>query len=85
MQLPEFEGRRGGHQAVAIGSDLHVLAGWDGTDILDTVEIFDARKNAWRQGARMKTNRAYFGAAELDGQLFALGGLENKAVLRVPS
>lgn len=72
--------RRGGHQAVVMDSEVHMLGGWDSKEFLDSHEVYDACKNAWVPAPPMKSCRAYFAAACLDNVLYALGGMQQKSV-----
>ena len=72
--------RRGGHAMVAVGTDLYVLGGWNNDLFMTEVEVFDARANAWREHASLKTPHAYFSAAHLDGKLYVLGGMADQQV-----
>jgi hypothetical protein len=78
VQLPDCSTVRGGHEMVTVGSDVYALGGWDNTDFLEVVDIFDTRAGAWRQGKDMKTKHAYFSAAHLDGDLYAMSGMSDR-------
>jgi len=69
---------RGGHEMVTVGSDVYALGGWDNADFLSVVDVYDTRAGAWRQGKDMKTKHAYFSAALLDGDLYAMSGMSDR-------
>lgn len=84
MQLPECRNKRGGHNAVTVGEEIWTLGGWDNVVFQDTAEVYDSRASRWRKGASMKTAHAYFAAAHLHGELFALGGMSERTVSPPP-
>lgn len=67
--------KRGSTSAVALGSDLVVVGGFDGSMFHDSVEVYDTRASQWRELASMAEPRAYASAANLDGRLYAIGGM----------
>ena len=65
---------------VSVGTELYALGGWNNDQFMSEVEVYDARKNAWREFAALKTPHAYFSAAHLDGKLYVLGGMVDQQV-----
>ena len=41
------------------------------------MEVYDARKDAWRMIAPMEESRAYGAAVTVDGRVYALGGMQS--------
>ena len=41
------------------------------------MEVYDARKDAWRDVAPMQENRAYGSAVTVDGAVYAVGGMQS--------
>ena len=66
---------------VAAGQEIWAMGGWDNNVFQDAVEIFDVRADKWRVGPRMKTAHAYFPAAYLNGEMYALAGMSDREVL----
>src|SRR5438874_829660 len=63
--------------AAATGSDgrTYAIGGFDGTNILNTVEAYTPGSNSWSTVTPLPTARTALAAAEgLDGQLYVIGG-----------
>ena len=61
---------------------LYAVGGSDGQHHLDSVERYEAGENVWRQVAPMRTARRNCGVGVLNGQLYAVGGRnERKQVM----
>ena len=80
LRLPDCSARRGGHSVVTVGHELWAMGGWDNSAFQDAVDIYDSKADKWRPGKRMKTPRAYFAAAHLDGLVYALSGMQERQV-----
>jgi hypothetical protein len=46
-QIPAMGSKRGSLSATVLNGKLYALGGFDGTNFLNTVEIFDPRGHAW--------------------------------------
>jgi hypothetical protein len=64
--------------ASADGATLIAAGGFRGDAFLNTVEVYEARKDAWRPGAALAAPRAYGAAASADGAVCVLGGLNGR-------
>ena len=57
---------------------LYAVGGWDGGNLLSSVEVYDPRTNAWKAVAPMSTKRYGLAASVLtvggQEQLYAVGG-----------
>ena len=53
---------------------LYVIGGYNGTNVLNTVDIFDPTTNTWTSGTNMPTARSHLRAAVLNGKIYAIGG-----------
>lgn len=78
-RLQDMPGPRSDHQAVVLGTDLYVLGGMGpdpagGKGPLDRVEVFDTVMESWSSGPSLATGRRNFGAVELGGIIYAIGG-----------
>lgn len=51
------------------------MGGFDGTSIVQTVEIYDPRLGSWMPGEPMKHARGYSAAAVLDQSIYVIGGV----------
>lgn len=58
---------------------LYVVGGSDGTQSLDTTEMYDPDKEIWSQGPRMTTPRANVGVAVIGNKLYAVGGFSGNS------
>jgi N-acetylneuraminic acid mutarotase len=78
----ELEGMnqsRGAHGAAVIGDRLYVVGGeldyaLESLPAIATMEVYDFKTGEWSEGPAMPTARHHFGAAALDGKLYAVGG-----------
>ena len=75
LQLPEMSTKRGSSAAATMGYDLVAVGGFDGSSFHDSVEAYDTRAGKWRMLAPMSAPRAYAAAANVDGKLYAMGGM----------
>src|SRR6185503_8779973 len=58
----------------SLGDRIVAVGGFDGTNLLGTVEIYDPRTDAWTAAAPMPTPRAGLALAAFNGKLYAIGG-----------
>jgi N-acetylneuraminic acid mutarotase len=79
--LAQMDTPRAGHAAAVIGDRLYVVGGTTDAPFSDenqppltSLEIFDFQTGEWSRGPDMPTGRHHFGAAALDGRLYAVGG-----------
>jgi len=70
---------RSGVGAVAVGGLIYVFGGWSlvgSTPTLQNlVEVYDPAADSWSTAAPMPTARAYLGATECGGKIYAIGGM----------
>lgn len=55
----------------------YALGGYDGTQMVSTVEIFDRRKGQWTPGKEMNIARGYAGAVVLGESMYVMGGMKD--------
>src|SRR5258708_34310692 len=61
--------------AAAIGGKVYMVGGGNySCGVNSTLQAYDPPANAWTNLANMPTARYEFGATELNGQLYAIGG-----------
>ena len=60
-------------QAITVGSKIYAISG-AGEETVDVVEIYDPETDRWETGASIPTRRGWFGAALVDGGIYAMGG-----------
>lgn len=53
---------------------MYVVGGSDGTQSLDTTEVYDLDEQMWSPGPNMTTPRANVGVAVVGNRLYAVGG-----------
>jgi len=53
------------------------VGGYDGSNRISTVEIFDPRTNSWRIGSPFSIARGYGCAVTMDDNLFYIGGVND--------
>ncbi|HEX9494918.1 MAG TPA: kelch repeat-containing protein [Candidatus Limnocylindria bacterium] len=73
-ELPRMPGPRSQAAAVARGSDIYVVGGWDGARLVAPTYIFHSEGGGWTMGAAIPTPRDHLAAAELDAKVCAVGG-----------
>ena len=66
-------GRNGLSTAVVEGK-IYAIGGWDGSQILSTVETYDPVTGTWTKRADMRAPRAFLSSAVVDGKIYAIGG-----------
>ena len=80
-------GRPGARVNLAVassGTKLFAVGGWDsGSNVLDTLEIYESTTDSWSTAAPMPTARSDLAAAIVDNTLFALGGQDWSGTLDV--
>lgn len=67
--------KRGSSASAVLGWDLVAVGGFDGTVFHETVEAYDTRAGKWRMLGSMVDPRAYGCVENLDGKLYAMGGM----------
>jgi len=55
----------------------YAVGGYDGSNRISTVEIFDPRTNSWRIGSPFSIARGYGCAVTMDDNLFYIGGVND--------
>jgi N-acetylneuraminic acid mutarotase len=61
--------------AVAFEGKIYLLGGrWQSPGEMNSIEIYDPETDSWELGTPMLEARSGFGAAVLNGRIFALGG-----------
>jgi len=60
---------------------LYLFGGWDGTQFVDTIYVFDSTLNTWREITNMTTPRGYAGATMVGDNILILGGYDGKKAL----
>ena len=74
-ELPRMPAPRSQGAAVARGTEVYVVGGWDGARLVAPTYIYHSEGgNDWTMGAAMPTPRDHLAAAELDGRVCAVGG-----------
>ncbi len=70
--------------AVTHGSKVYAIGGCNGKHDLNSIEVFTNWDKSWEESPtlRMATARSDFGAAVLDGHIYAVGGACYSSVLR---
>jgi N-acetylneuraminic acid mutarotase len=68
-----------GAGVAVITETIYIIGGFDGVQNLPDVQIFDPGSNSWSVGTPLPTGRAELGAAVLNGQIFAIGGVAEGA------
>jgi N-acetylneuraminic acid mutarotase len=58
-----------------------VAGGFTGTEYNNTLEVYDARSDAWLTLTDMPTARGFLAAASLGGKLYAIGGRNETGLL----
>jgi N-acetylneuraminic acid mutarotase len=70
-------GARQEHPSVALGGEIWILGGFDGSArIVDTVEVYDPARDAWRSDvAALPVAMHHANVAEVDGRIYVAGFL----------
>ncbi|MBD3320820.1 MAG: hypothetical protein GF350_06980, partial [Chitinivibrionales bacterium] len=74
---------RTGHSTIAYMSHLYAFGGWDGTEILNSVESYSLANDEWSDKSPMPHARMSFCCVHLNGVLYAAGGKGNAGILDV--
>ncbi|KAL2926638.1 Influenza virus NS1A-binding protein [Bienertia sinuspersici] len=61
---------------------LYAIGGYDGTQMVPTVEVFEPRVGSWMMLEPMKYARGYMGSVTLGNTIYVIGGMqENGEIL----
>ena len=60
---------------------VYAIGGFDGSNILTSVEEYDPETDTWSTVASLSTARRQFAAAEADGLVYAIGGDDGNSTL----
>lgn len=55
----------------------YALGGYDGFNMVSTVEIYDPRYGSWMNVEPMNTSRGYAGAVVIGEEIYIIGGLKD--------
>lgn len=66
--------------AAGLDGNVYSIGGFDGTTLLDTVEVYSPANDRWQSLAPLLAPRRELAAAGLDGKLYAIGGWQGSAV-----
>ena len=69
-----------GGLALSDNSYLYMVGGWDGSNYLDTVYVYDANSDSWRPLTTLPTPLANASGGVITGQLFILGGTDGETI-----
>lgn len=64
-----------------ISKKIYVIAGWDGSGVLNSVECFSPIENTWSTVASMPTKRYQFGVAVYNDLIYVVGGHNGASIL----
>jgi N-acetylneuraminic acid mutarotase len=65
---------RGGHAAVVLGGQIHVVGGGNSVSTLALHSVYDPRTDTWTAGARLPRAKGSPAAVVLGGRIYAIGG-----------
>ncbi|KAE9465163.1 hypothetical protein C3L33_02941, partial [Rhododendron williamsianum] len=71
----KYEHEEGMSFCGVVNGKLYALGGYNGAEMVPTVEIFDPRLGLWMLGEPMNYCRGYSGAAAIGEKIFVIGGL----------
>lgn len=66
--------------AAGLNGNVYSIGGFDGTMLLDTVEVYNPASDRWQRAAPLLSPRRELAATGLDGKLYAIGGWHGSAV-----
>ncbi|XP_028075011.1 kelch-like protein 12 [Camellia sinensis] len=67
--------RRGCHSLTMLNEKLYALGGFNGSNMVSTIEIFDPRLGSWMMGEPMNDPRGYSGAVVIGEKIYVIGGV----------
>ena len=73
-EIAAMPGPRSQAAAVARGSSVYIVGGYDGQRLVAPTYAYDANADRWRQVAPIPTTRDHLAAAMLTGRICAIGG-----------
>ncbi|KAK1661880.1 hypothetical protein QYE76_050039 [Lolium multiflorum] len=78
-QLASMKIKRACHSVAVLGETLYALGGYDGNQMVSTVEIFDPRANSWRISSPFSVPRGYGCAVTVNDNVYLIGGINADA------
>lgn len=78
-RLPDMRHGRHGHGVVAYGGEVWVIGGYTEEGMSASVEIFDPRTNAWREGPALPAPRGFPCVAAVDGRIVVINSRSDLA------
>jgi len=63
-----------------MGGQIYVFGGYDGSNVLSSVEVFSPASNQWRSLSPMKTKRSSCAVISMGGQIYVMGGFDGSSV-----
>ena len=65
---------RGGHAAVVLNGQIHVIGGGNSVSTIDDHDVYDPKTNTWSPRAKLPRSMGSPAAVVLDGKLISVGG-----------
>ena len=76
--LPPMNRIRSDACAVSHAGLVYIIGGFDGTEILSSIEIYDPQTNQWTYGPSMSARRKGLRAIVHKGKIYAMGGYDGQ-------
>ncbi|MBI4945271.1 MAG: T9SS type A sorting domain-containing protein [Bacteroidetes bacterium] len=71
---------RSGCGASVVNNIIYVIGGWNGSNIVGTVEAYNPATDTWSTKTPMPTLRGELGVASVNGKIYAIGGYNGSAL-----
>lgn len=86
LLAPMPGGARQETSVVALGGEIYVLGGFDGSaQVVDRVEAYDPSTNQWRARAPLPFPLHHINAAAVDGKIYVVGALTGLGFVQSPN
>ncbi len=68
-----------GVDPVAIGGNIYVPGGYNGSAYINSLQVYSTTANTWSAAASLPANLGYYQGVALDGKLYVIGGYRSTA------
>ncbi|XP_018427843.1 PREDICTED: kelch-like protein 7, partial [Nanorana parkeri] len=73
-EFPSMRSPRSLHGFLSYKKKLFAVGGWNGGDVMDSMECFDLSKNCWSESPKLPFPLCAFASTQLKGKLYVIGG-----------
>ena len=79
VTMPDLNVARDDHATVCVGNQVYVLGGWDGNEVLSSVEYLNEQSESWHAAGNMLFELYWHTAVSYKKSIYVFGGFAGKS------